>query len=248
MFSEITNDGTNVYCTYMATGPIPGATSKGGTDIIVFKLNGLNGTTLWAKQDEQLNTASDDFQPHIIYSKGHTYVTYNTDSSINGESSSGEYDIVIFCLDTNGNIIWIKQPAEANSINLESFGRLATTDKFLYVVYGTEGDVGDGANPEKPRGDIVLVKMDFLGNIVETIQNRDFNTSSLDAFPHITVCGGNIYISFFTEGITSGLNNTLAGRDIVMSKFNDPSILPVTRAPFIVAVLVSLYLWSTALI
>jgi len=91
----------NVYVAYYTGGTVSGGTNNGGSvDIVVFKLNGMNGSLLWTQQQTAFNTSNQDLVPSLaVDSSGNVYVTYWTDNgTVSGGTNNGGADIVVFKL------------------------------------------------------------------------------------------------------------------------------------------------------
>jgi len=212
----------NVYVAYSTDGVASGGTfSDGIYDIVVFKL-GPNGDTLWTRQNKTFNTYGLDGAPSIgVDFSGNTYIAYNTSGTISGESNSGgSIDIVVFKLDTDGNLIWTRQNSIFNTIASDEIPSLIA-DPFgnSYIAYRTQGVVSGGVN--NGSYDIVVYKLDSNGNTLWTRQNSIFNTAGVNTFPSISVdVNGDVYVTYYTDNVVSGGTFSGGSYDIVVFKLD----------------------------
>jgi len=89
------DSSNNLYVTGRAWGNLDSNTSEGGSDIFVVKYNS-SGTKLWSKQ---FGTISDDSGNGITSdSSGNVYLTGQTRSGLNGNTSAGGEDIFLMKL------------------------------------------------------------------------------------------------------------------------------------------------------
>ena len=229
----------NVYVSYFTNGAVSGGTNNSGTqDIVVFKLD-ISGNVLWTSQLPIFNTSEYDVNPSIaVDASGNVYVSYSTDKGIvsGGTNNSGTQDIVVFKLDTSGNVQWTRQLPIFNTSSYDVNPSIGVdTSGNVYISYWTKGTVSGGTNNSSTQ-DIVVFKLDTDGNVLWTSQLPIFNTSNYDAYPSIAVlravdASGNVYVSYITTGTVSG--GTFAGfRDIVVFKLDtDGNVLWTNQLP-----------------
>ena len=92
----------NSYTAYSTNGTVLGQTNTGSNDIVVFKLS-PSGTFLWVIQQPTFDTYAGDVHPDIaVDSAGNSYIAYETSGHVQGRTSAGFTDIVVFKLDTSG--------------------------------------------------------------------------------------------------------------------------------------------------
>ena len=211
----------NSYISYYSSGTVSGGTLLGSfsSDIVVFKLS-TNGQVQWIKQQAVTNTTGYDYNPNIgVDSFGNSYITYYTGGTVSGGTLFGGQDVVVFKLDTNGTIQWVKEQAIFNttgydqnpSINVDSVGN-------TYITYQSGGTVSGGTNIGS--NDIVVIKMNSNGAVLWIKEQAVSNTASQDSNPAIGVDAlGNSYISYYTSGTVSGGTN-LGLNDIVVFKLD----------------------------
>lgn len=174
----------NIYATGHFSGTVdfdPAAninniTSEGLHDIFILKLD-ANGNFQWVKgmgdsgfdRGLSINT---DINGHI-YTTGIFGGTANFGSNVNPENliSNGDTDVFIQKIDTNGNLIWVKQMGGTSSesglfITNDAFGNVYTTGSFSQTV---DFDPGSGVqNLTVTSGviDTFIQKLDSNGNFI----------------------------------------------------------------------------------
>ena len=210
----------NVYLTYYTAGTVSGGTNKGSNDIAVTKLD-TNGNLVWIKQQLAMNTSGSDVTPFIaVDSAGNSYVTYYSSGAVSSGTFSGNNDIVVFKMDTNGNLVWIKEPTSVNT-SASEFNPMIALDNSnnVYVSYSTIGTVSGGTNTG--NNDIVFFKMDTNGDLQWVKQQSPINSIGNDWYPSIAVDKSSdaIYITYYTLGSVSGGQN-IGDRDVVITKFS----------------------------
>jgi hypothetical protein len=210
----------NIYISYQTNGTVSGGTFLGGAnDIVVFKMN-TNGNLVWINQQAIINTTGADTAPTIaIDSSGNIYVSYQTAGTVSGGTLIGSTDIGVFKMDTNGNIVWIKQQAIMNTTGADTAPTIAIDSSGnIYVSYVTDGTVSGGTN--FGSNDIVVLKMDTNANMVWITQQGIMNTTGGDSAPTIAIdSSGNIYLTYETSGTVSGGTYLGGGsNDIVVAK------------------------------
>jgi len=225
-FNTSVNDNTpsiavdvsgNVYVSYYTSDTVSGGTNNNSTtDIVVFKLD-TSGTLLWTRELPIFNTSNNDSETSIaVDGSGNVYVAYQTLGTVSGGTNNNNSDIVVFKLDTNGNIEWTRQLPIFNTSNYDEYPSIAVDSSGnVYVAYQTNGTVSGGTNNNY---DIVVFKLDTNGTILWTRQLPIFNTYDHDLAPSIAVDGsGSVYVSYCTVGTVSGGTNNGAF-DIVVFK------------------------------
>ncbi|MFZ4631818.1 MAG: SBBP repeat-containing protein [Patescibacteria group bacterium] len=207
--------------------------SAGNEDIFISKLN-ADGTFAWAKK---MGSTSDDHGYSItVDSFGNIYTTGSFRGTVDfdpGEGthnlvSSGESDIFISKLDSNGDFIWVKQIGgisgqAGKSITIDSLGNIYTTGYFDYIA---DFDPGVGAYNLVSTGsaDIFISKLDNNGDFVWA---KKIGSTSNDHGYSITVDSlGNVYTAGYFSGTgdfdpgEEVYNLTSASDDIFISKLD----------------------------
>jgi hypothetical protein len=152
------DSGGNSYVAYSSTGTVSGGTFIGTFDIVVFKLN-TSGVVQWVRQQQVMNTTASDTVPTIAVDLvGSTYVSYQTAGTVSNGTFIGVYDIVVFKMNTLGQVLWIKELAVTNTI-LNDTSPSITVDLsgLIYVTYQTTGAVFGGTNIG--GSDVVVFKL-----------------------------------------------------------------------------------------
>jgi hypothetical protein len=218
----------NVYVVYASWGPVSGGTIRGNADIVVAKLN-PNGSLLWLRQQFSMNTTADDQWPRMaVDPSGNVYVSYQGSGTASSGQNSGGNDIIVFKMDSNGNLLWIRQNASMNNLGNEgstSIGVDASGN--VYVSYSTSGTISSGVTAGS--NDIVLIKFNGNGGTVWVRQFASLNTSSSEQIPRMVVdASGNSYIAYTSSGTISGGTNRGSG-DIVVVKVDTSANVLWTR-------------------
>jgi hypothetical protein len=135
------DDSGNCFVAYFCDGlPASGQSDVGDFDIIIFKTD-TDGNLQWIRQNPSFDTSGRDWSPSIVVDTfGSCYVAYYSNGTASGQNNSGSYDIIIFKMDTNGNVIWITQKPTFNT-NVVDIGPRIGVDPLerIYVVYSTFG-------------------------------------------------------------------------------------------------------------
>lgn len=175
--------------------------------IVILKINSI-GDVVWTQQKTIPDSDSIGF-PTITVNDDNCYLVCNT--------SGQEHNIVILKLDTDGNTIWTKKNPSFNTSTGDNFVSI-TVDKsnMLYVVYSTYGTVS-GQLKTSSDGDIVVLQLDNMGNVVNVLQQPTFNTEYDNVYPNITVDGnGNCIVAYYS--VFLGVENNESSQNMVIFK------------------------------
>jgi hypothetical protein len=232
------DSSNNVVITFVTTGTITGGTKPviSGTvstteDVVVAKINGSTGATMWARQLPLVSTVVPDYNPDVIcsHSGNDIYIAYHTGFStvgqiVGGTSAGGVTDLVVFKLDTCANLIWAQQRTIFNSSSSERNSSIILDKKDnVLVSYHTGGTITGGTS--RGSNDIVLLKLDSSGTFMSTYQYTTYNTTASDINPNIELdASGNAYITYYTAGTTTG-GTLLGANDVVVFKLNKSNLV-----------------------
>jgi hypothetical protein len=220
----------NVYVTYYTDGTLSGGIRAGLFDVVVFKMD-TNGSMIWVRQRTVMNTTADDIEPRItVDSSGNAYVCYRTTGTTSGGTLTVGGDVVVFKMDANGNLVWIRQRAVMNTLGNDiNSVIIADSSGNVYVAYNVDAVVSGGT--ASGGNDIIFFKMDTNGNLEWIKQEGILNTTSEDTFPSIALdSSNNLFITYQTTGTVSG-GTLLGGSDIVMAKYTQPITTTTPSAP-----------------
>ncbi|MEN6445428.1 MAG: SBBP repeat-containing protein [Candidatus Cloacimonas sp.] len=199
-------------------------TSSGNSDIFVAKLDS-NGNWLWAKQAG--GTYNDEGNSISVDSKGNSYVTGlfqgSTTFGTTILTSSGNSDIFVAKLDSNGNWLWVKKAGgtdyydcSGNSIAVDAKGNSYVTGYFEdSATFGTTKLTSSGED------DIFVAKLDSNGNWLWV--KKAGGTSSYGGYGIAVDDIGNSYVTGYFERIANFSTTTLTssgGRDIFVAKLD----------------------------
>jgi hypothetical protein len=209
--NSVSSDSSgNVYVTGYTHGGLDGNTNSGSADIYLMKYNS-SGTKQWIIQ---LGTSSSDIGRDVsVDSSGNIYVAGFTEGGLDGNTNSGNEDIILMKYNSSGIKQWIIQlgtssEEKAGSVFVDLTGNVYMSG---YTFGGLDGNTNLG------NDDIFLVKYNSSGNKQWTSQH---GTSSREIGKDVIVDSlGNIYISGHTNGELDGnLNN--GNVDLYLMKFN----------------------------
>lgn len=193
------DDSGNCYVAYYCDGgAASGETSIGSYDIVVFKTD-TNGNLVWIRQRPSFDTINDDMRPSItVDSYGAVYLANRTDGTVSGQSSAGYYDITVYKMDTNGNVVWIKQNPIFNTEQGELSPSIGVDPSgMIYVAYATGGTTS--GQTLTGTQDVVVMQMDNDGNIKTLLQQSAFNTTYDNIYPCITIdLDGNCGVVYYS--------------------------------------------------
>lgn len=222
----------NIYVTYVTYGSTSGNSYTGTFDIVVFKLNGITGDTMWVRQNASFNTTDSNLRPSIIVDhQNNVFVAYYSTGTASGQSKTGQADIIIFKMDTDGTLLWIKQNNTFNTTQNDVEPNITVDkDDNICLVYRTSG-VSSGQTLVG-NFDIVVVKLDNNGNTLWVKQQPSFDTSLADYSPAVASnTNGDFFITYYTQGTASGQTNT-GGMDVVVFKMDtDGNTLWIRQQP-----------------
>jgi hypothetical protein len=194
----------------------------------------MSAVTLeWIKQDQTFNVVTDDNAQRgniATDASGNSYITYFTDGTVSGGTQSGNRDIIIAKIDSNGNTLWSLQDSTFNT-NQDEYRPTITigVDGYIYIAFYTRGSTAE--NTSSGNDDIAIMKVSSTGVVQWVQQNSTFNTSDNDSRPAITgSADGTIYVTFYTYGtIPGGDDNGSGNVNIVVMKMDGDGTVVWTR-------------------
>jgi len=216
----ITLYNNSCYVVYHTLGVTSGSIQTGLSDIVVLKLN-ENGHVIWVQQQSSFNTPKNNELPSIdVDSDGNLYIAYQT-HSLQSAQGNGLYDIVIFKMNCDGKLKWIRRGLNKYQNNLSPHLKCDHQQNVLYIAYVNNN------NQMIEYNDIVVIKLDLNGELcmnlygqIWSIKRELLNTHLNDIDPVICLDGvGNIYLCYVTNGSVMGCTNT-GNYDIVVCKIN----------------------------
>ena len=209
--SVTVDSSNNIYVTGWTAGGLDGNTNSGNEDIFLVKYNS-SGTKQWT---QQLGTSAIDHGLGVtVDSSDNIYVTGYTDGGLDGNSSSGDKDLVLVKYYDNGTKQWTQQLGTSSAEY--AYGVAVDNSSNIYVTGWTGGEL-DG-NTSSGSSDIFLVKYNSSGTKQWT---KQLGTSSGETGYGVTVdSSGNIYVTGYTEGGLDG-NSNFGGKDIFLVKYYD---------------------------
>lgn len=165
------NTGGDIFIGYSSSGALPGELkqSRSSLDIILARLSGNTGDIIWIKQDGDLNSDLTNTTPIIRVNANDIYITYSSSGLIQGgteykTSRTGNTDLVVARLDTNGNALWVRQRENFNSFGNDTPYSLEFLNGNVFVSY----TVSILAKNRRKilREDAVVLKLSEYGDIV----------------------------------------------------------------------------------
>ncbi len=210
-YSITTDNNGNIYTTGIFGGgiadfdPGPGTanlTSSLFNDIFIQKLDS-NGNFVWAKK---MGGAGDDIGMSVktdnnsnVYTTGYFESTVDFDPGVGTTNltSAGGTDIFIQKLDSNGNLIWVKQIGGTSedrgySITVDNCGNIYTTGYFMGTVNFDPG-VGTTNLTSAGLSDMFIQKLDSSGNLIWVKQMGGNNFAYVYGYSITTDSIGNVY-------------------------------------------------------
>lgn len=220
---SIAIDGnSNCFITYMSDGngqPVSGESNIGSNDVIVFKMDS-NGQLLWTRQRKTFDTDNYDNVPKLaVDNSGYCYVAYETYGSVSGQTNIGQGDVVIVKFDPDGKQIWITQSPIFNTVGTESFISIAVNHEgYLFATYQTDHYVS--GQTLTGITDIVVIELDNDGNVMNAIQQPNFNTIYNNRYPDIS-CDyyGNCYVAYYSVYVDND-DTSIGNQNIIVFKLS----------------------------
>lgn len=193
------------------------------TNVVLYKLDS-SGLLQWDLLTSDFDDGLVMTAPGLtVDAESNPYLVYQTDGTVSGQTNTGDNDIVVAKFDTSGNILWLRQQPTFNTIDNDQAPSIAlnSSGNGVCIAYQTNG-IASGQTSLGGTG-IVVFQMDSSGNTQWVQQNPLFNAyggggsgSLQPSLAQVTVGDNNyIYVSYFTNGVTSGQTNT-GGYDIVV--------------------------------
>lgn len=209
----------------VASGQIsPGASD--GRDIILVKMDS-SGNTLYVKQTAISGTANEANPSLAIDSNGNIYIACITSGTMSGQTkvaAAGTAELAIIKLDTDGNVLWIK---EDNTITPTTAAAdqpsiAADTNGNIYVSCVTAAVISGGTYIG--GNDVVLMKLSAsTGARIWLTSGNTISGAGSETIPNIVVTNQSIYLIYSSSNTSSILGGAAAlggGNDLVLSKFN----------------------------
>jgi hypothetical protein len=201
----------NIYVTGFTRGDLDGNTTAGLDDIFLVKYNS-SGTKQWT---QQLGTSSVDLSIAVkVDSSNNVYITGRTSGGLDGNITSGGYDLFLVKYNSSGTKLWTKQLGTSGT-DVGTGVSVDSSDN-IYITGSTGGDL-DGNTNSGGEYDLFLVKYNSSGTKQWT---KQLGTSGTDVANGVSVdSSDNIYITGSTGGDLDGNTNS-GSRDIVLVKYN----------------------------
>ncbi|MFN8241421.1 MAG: SBBP repeat-containing protein [Bacteroidales bacterium] len=194
ILNHVVDSRGNIYISGKTTGNL-GGINKGRNDGFIIKLDG-SGKVIWQSQFGSVD--DEDVQWSAIDESGNIYVTGFTTGSLSGKNH-GREDLFIAKYTPSGDLSWLKQFGTDSTDIAKS---VCTDGKGNVFIAGfTTGKLG---NKSVGGSDCFILKLDYSGNLISTVQ---FGTPANDQLNSIVVnteglprtCGT-------TWGVTDGSN------------------------------------------
>jgi hypothetical protein len=231
-----------------------GGETLGGDNISVVKFDSSNGARIWGVQKNIFNTSVNDTTTSIaIDSNGNTFVAYQAVAGgvVSGGVSSGNTDIVVFKLDSEGQTVWTKQDTTINTVQADTTVSITVdASGHAYISYQAANPGAISGGVATGSSDVVLIKLDGSnGSRLWGKQNSLFNTSSAESNIKIKADSTNsVFITYITGGVITDGMRTGSNSDIVVAKFREYNSVTDILTPVIYSTQydTSIFLgWST---
>src|SRR5262245_29937843 len=140
-------DGSGVYVTGSVFGDLPGATSLGGVDAYVRKLDHA-GNVMWT---ERLGTSSYDASQGVAVDADGVYITGTTCGAFAGHAPLGGCDAFVLKLRSDGGVVWVTQFGTPGFDTPYQYGAIAVHTSGIYVAGKTTGTFPGGTQAGGPN-------------------------------------------------------------------------------------------------
>ena len=209
-FAVTTGSDGAIYVSGYTYGSLDGQTNSGDLDVFLTKYI-ADGTKVWTKLLG--GTGSEAAQAITTGSDGAIYVTGYTNSSIDGQTNSGQEDVFLTKYSADGTKVWTK----LQGTNGTDYASSITTglDGFIYVSGYAAGALDGQSN--YGGYDVFLTKYSPDGSKVWT---KLFGSAGNDIGLALTTGNdGAIYVSGYTSYEFDGNTNS-GGFDAFLTKFS----------------------------
>jgi hypothetical protein len=149
----------------------------------------------WARQGPEFNTIGGNaiITSIVADSNNNSYVVYASDFAVSGQTSSGNYDIILVKFDPDGNVLWVRQNSTFNTNASENDASITIDNQGnLLVSYISSGLFSGGTKTSTIYADIIVSKFDPNGNLIWIKQNPYFSTTEQNNLTNIGTDGTNI--------------------------------------------------------
>jgi uncharacterized delta-60 repeat protein len=208
----------NVYVTGFTSNDLDGNTNSGVSDIFLAKYYD-NGTKQWTKLLG--STDSDIGYGVTVDSSDNVYVTGHVVGDIDGQSGTGDRDILLVKYNSGGTKIWTRLIGLYN----DDYGYGVSVDSSdnIYVTgYLNGGSINGGWN--NGTKELVIIKYNASGVKQWASNFDDIFTPSNEVATSITVdSSNNIYLTGYTDGDLDG-NVLSGGTYLFLVKFNSDGV------------------------
>jgi alpha-tubulin suppressor-like RCC1 family protein len=199
----------------LTTPPNPSTTTS---DLFLAKFS-AQGTEQWRRQRGTAGTETAQAVATSRRGSGEVevYVAGRTSSSLDGNPSLGNYDVVLLKYDTQGNAVWTRQSGSAGDDSAQAV--TADGGGNAYLVGYVPNDVVTGAS--LGSNDVLLLKYDASGALVSRRQLGASGSASSDWGLAVAADRGmGLYVGGFVSGAL-GTGTASGGRDAAVVKYQD---------------------------
>lgn len=209
----------NVYTTGRTEGNLDGNSTSGSRDFILVKYNSV-GTRQYVKQLHAPN-AETTAMAVATDTSGNVYVAGYTFGAFDGNTQTGNVDLILTKFDSSGAKQFSRQlGAAGNSVETHAIA-VDSNNGYVYVVGYTTG--GLNGNAQIGTTDAFLAQYTTAGDL-NYVRQLGVATKSTDGGSVAVDTSGNVYVAGNTTG---GLNgNTLTGtRDAFLAQYTSAGTL-----------------------
>lgn len=187
---SISVEGTNLFIGFSTSGSLPSTfkQSQSSTDVVLIKLDSTTGGVIWVKQDDELNSTLTNTSPIISAYQDNIYLTYSTSGVIQGDETiykttrTGNTDLVVARLNTNGDVLWLRQRENFNSIGNDTPYCIKNSDNGVFLTYSVT--ILAKNKRKLLRQDIVLLNLSEYGDIKYLKYDDFINYQSIGYIHH----------------------------------------------------------------
>jgi len=151
-FGVAVDSAGDIYVAGYTQGDL-GGTNTGGTDIVLAKFNFSGGDPVWIKQLGSIG--NDKAFGLAVDPSGNIHIAGSSSGDLDGNTNSGDLDLVVVKYDSDGNKLWTKEEGTSSG----DYGMAAACGAAgCYVTGDTYGSFPGNTNPGSGTADIFLVK------------------------------------------------------------------------------------------
>lgn len=216
----------NIYVAGSTDNGLDGNTlsGTGNTDLFFTKYNS-SGTKVWTRQMGPTGTNNFTYGMGMaVDPSGNIFIAGYTNTSLDGQTKTGLYDLFIVKYDSSGTKLWTRLLGAVSAL---TYTNGVTTDASGNVVVTGYTTGGVDGNTRMGNQDFFVTKYDTSGNKQWTRQmgvatkNTGAQSVAADTF-------GNVFVAGYTKGALDG-NAKVGNQDMILTKYTATGVLQWTK-------------------